>query len=93
MTLQFEPWGEDPVFDWDEGNQDEISNHRVRDFEVEECFRNAHIALPHAKSGSDARYSDRYKVRGTANSGRRLVVIVQYLGADWIRPITAWDDK
>ncbi len=92
MVLKFEPWGDDPVFDWDEENEEEIWGHRVRDFEVEECFKNPHTAVPHQKAKSQPeKYGDRYEVRGVTIGGRKLLIIVQYLGANWVRPITARD--
>ncbi|MBI1978414.1 MAG: BrnT family toxin [Candidatus Omnitrophica bacterium] len=90
MVLKFEPWGKDPVFDWDEGNLEEIWKHRVRDFEVEECFDNQHVTIPHKKVRSEPKkYGDRYEISGVTDGGRKLIVIVQYLGGNWIRPITA----
>ncbi len=94
MVLKFEPWGDDPVFDWDEGNEEEIWKHGIRDFEIEGCFENVRTVIPHRRARSQPkRYGDRYVVRGVTDGGRKLVIIVQHLGANWVRPITAWDDK
>ena len=94
MVLKFEPWGDDPVFDWDEENEAKIWEHGIRDFEVEECFENTHTVVPHEKSKSQPeKYGDRYEVRGVTDGGRKLLIIVQYPGANWVRPITAWDDR
>ena len=94
MTLKYEPWGNNPDFDWDHGNLEEIWNHRIRDFEVEQCFENEHDAIPHMKARSQpVKYGDRYVVRGMTHGGRRLTIVVQYLGDSWVRPVTAWDDK
>lgn len=94
MTLKYEPWGGEPDFDWDDRNQREIWKHRIRDFEIEECFDNTHVTMPHKKARSESRkYGDRYIVRGMTDGGRKLIIVVQYLGANWIRPVTAWDDR
>lgn len=94
MTLKYEPWGGEPDFDWDDRNQEEIWKHRIRDFEIEECFDNEHITMLHRKARSESKkYGDRYIVSGVTDGGRRLIIVVQYLGASWVRPITAWDDK
>jgi len=94
VSLREDPWGDDPTLDWDDDNLGEIWTHRVRDFEVEECFENEHVTIPHKKARSEpAKYGDRYVVRGVSDGGRKLIIIIQYLGANWVRPITAWDDS
>ena len=50
MVLTIVPWGDDPIFEWDEYNEVEIYRHRVTCFEVEECFENPYGAAPHNKS-------------------------------------------
>ena len=42
MGLNRVPWGENPTFEWDEANEQELWNHRVTCFEVEECFEHAY---------------------------------------------------
>ena len=86
MVLKFEPWGDDPEFDWDEDNESKFWNHGIRDFEVEECFENEHFAIPHKK------YKDRYIIRGVTDGGRKLVIIIQYIGLNLVRPITGWSE-
>lgn len=93
MTLKFVPWGDNPVLDWDEWNLNEIAKHQVHDFEVAQCFENPHTVSPHKKARSQPeRYSDRYMVRGITDGGRRLIIIVQHKGGEWIRPVTAFDE-
>ncbi len=93
MTLKFEPWGDDPEFDWDDYNTAKMWEHRIRDFEIEECFENAHFVRPHQKAKSHPeKYGDRYFVCGVTDGGRKLVIVVQYKGANIVRPITAWDE-
>ena len=94
MTLSVVPWGEDPIFDWDENNEVEIWKHSIRDFEVEECFENRYRAVPHNKAKSEPeKYGDRYRITGRTNGGRRLFIIIQYKGGNVIRPITAFDSS
>ena len=94
MVLKFKPWGDTPNIYWDEENEQKFWKHGIRDLEVEQCFERPHTGIPNKKAKSQPeRYKDRYVVRGATESGRKLVIIVQYLGDDWIRPITGWDDK
>jgi len=92
MTLKNPPWGDDPVFIWDEFNQDKIRKHCVRDFEVEQCFENPYDVVPHNKAKSKPeKYGDRYIVMGHSDAGRKLFIIVQHLQPNFVRPVTAWD--
>lgn len=92
MTLNVLPWGDDPIFEWDEYNEAEIWQHRVTCFEVEECFENPYWAAPHNKARSDpSKYGDRFRIRGQTNGGRNLYIIIQHKGGNLIRPITAFD--
>ena len=50
MVLDIVPWGNEPIFDWDEHNEAEVSKHGVTCFEVEECFENPYRAAPHNKA-------------------------------------------
>ena len=90
MVLKFEPWGDDPVLEWNDHNQEKIWNHRITGFEVEECFENQHEVVPHPKAKSEpAKYGDRFYVTGITNGGRKLLVVVQFKGGNLVRPITA----
>lgn len=94
MTLKFEPWGGEPDFEWDEHNEAKVWTHAIDPFEVEQCFdpENERFVMPHPKAKSEPeRYGDRYLVRGVTNGGRRLLIAVQYVGGNIIRPITAWE--
>ena len=92
MVLDIVPWGNGPIFDWDEHNEVEISKHGVTCFEVEECFENPYRAAPHNKARSEPRkYGDRYRIGGQTHGGRRLFVIIQHKGGNVVRPITAFN--
>ena len=93
MTLKFEPWGERPTFEWDEHNESKIWAHGIDVFEVEQCFdmENERFVTPHPKAKAEPeRYGDRYMVRGVTNGGRKLLIVVQHVGRNIVRPITAW---
>jgi uncharacterized DUF497 family protein len=88
------PWGNEPVFDWDIGNQNHIARHSISDFEVEECFDRRYTVQPHRDAAVDPKkFGNRYAVFGTTAGGRKLVVIIGYQGGCFIRTITAFDRK
>lgn len=92
MVMKFPPWGEEPIFEWDEANEDYIWAHRVTIFEVYECFDNGPLIAPHQKANSNpSKYGDRYIVLSSTNGGRKLMVIVQHKGSNLVRPITAME--
>ena len=92
MVLKYEPWGDDPVFEWDESNQEKIWGHGIRDFEVEQCFENEREVVPHSKAKSEPRkYGNRYEIRGITHGGRKLFMVVQCKGNNVVRPITAFE--
>lgn len=94
MTLKYEPWDEDPSFEWDEHNAAKIWAHGIEPFEVEQCFEleNERVVIPHVKAKSEPeKYGDRYIIRGVTNGGRRLLITIQHVRGNIVRPITAWD--
>lgn len=92
MTLRESPWGPSPSFIWDENNENEVSEHGITCFEVEECFENPYKVAPHNKRRSEPeKYGDRYRVLGHTHGGRELFIIVQHLGDVFVRPVTAFD--
>lgn len=91
MVLKFSPWGDDPNFEWDEFNEYEISQHQINCFEVEQCFENEHWIAPHNRVRSaPEKYGDRYLIKGITNGGKKLFIVVQYKGANVVRPITVF---
>ena len=92
MVLKFEPWGDEPILEWDEDTEEKFWHHNIRDFEIIECLRNKHETRPHSRAKSEPeRYGDRFEVRGITDGGRKLIIFLQYKGANVIRPITGWD--
>ena len=90
--LKFPPWGDDPIFEWDDFNASKIATkHHVQDFEIEQCFENEHEIVPHPKATSEPdKFGDRYYVRGVTSGGRKLLIVVQHMGENLVRPVTAW---
>lgn len=94
MVLKYEPWGNHPRFEWDEHNEAKILAHGIQPFEVEQCFdmENERFVIPHPKAKSQpGKYGDRYRVRGVTHGGRKLLITVQHIEGDLLRPITAWE--
>lgn len=92
MVLKNPPWGDEPVFEWDDRNISHIWEHEVYDFEVEECFDHPYLIWPHnlAKK-KPKKFSDRFVVKGETENKRQLTIIVKHVRDNIIRPITAWD--
>lgn len=83
-------------FEWDSGNLEEIEQHRVSDWECEECFFNEHEV--HRNKRKQRRYST-YRLIGRTDAGRKLSVIFFVQGRQrsgigrttaFVRVITAW---
>ena len=80
MTLKYEPWGDDPIFDWDEENEEKFWAHKITCIEVEDCLWNEHRTVPHPRAHADPeKYGDRFIIEGITNAGRKLLVIVNDL--------------
>ncbi len=86
-------------FDWDEHNLDELTNHGVEYWEAEECFYNPHRVFRNKHRAG--RNYETFKLEGTTNSGRSLLLIFFMKNktrarSKWgtvalIRVITGWD--
>jgi hypothetical protein len=70
-------------FQWDDVNEEHIARHGVTPAEVEELFV-ARILVTRGRMG-------RTLVLGRSAAGRYLSVIVEKLGAGWVRVVTARD--
>ena len=91
-SLQVIHWGDNPEFEWDDGNLEEIHRHHVTWVEIEECFENPYWSAPHNKAKSDPDiYGDRYRIRGQTHGGRKLFIIIQHLYQNLVRVVTAFD--
>ena len=75
------------VFDWDEGNEDELRDHAISSDEVEQVFANGPVFAPNKRH----RAGD-WKMLGRTDGGRSLTVVVHLDETRLaLRPITGWD--
>ena len=74
------------TLDWDEENREHISRHGVEEGEVEEIFRGRLYVRRVRK-----RRRTYYTVLGASETGRRLFVVVERLGPQRVRVVTARD--
>ncbi len=73
-------------FEWDEANEDELWDHQIRPWEVEEIFWNRPTWVP-----NEADKSGDYKMVGVTNGGRKLTIVVDTNAVTrQLRPITGW---
>ena len=84
------PWGNDPVIDWDDENEGHLTKHGVSAQEVEEIvFLGEYDWWKHPKWIKGGKYTGRYLLRGWTLGGRKLMIVVDRLAEDEIRPVTA----
>jgi hypothetical protein len=85
------PWSSSPLIVWDEFNLDHIARHGVTPWEVEEVLTvSGYEARPHKKRNKMAKYRNRYLVTGQTIGGRNLLVVVDLIDRDHVRPATAF---
>lgn len=70
-------------FQWDDANEEHIARHGVTPAEAEELFF-GRFELRRSRLG-------RYLVLGRSAAGRHLAVVIDKLGAGWVRVVTARD--
>ncbi len=76
-------------FDWDEDNQDELWDHNIRPWEVEQVFQNRPVWARNKKG----RRGD-YLMVGKTDGGRKLTIPVKPNAATKkLRPITGWESS
>lgn len=76
-------------FEWDEDNEDELWDHKIRPWEVEQVFWNHPVWAPNKKGRSGD-----YMMVGKMNGGRRLTIPVKPNAATRrLRPITGWESS
>jgi uncharacterized DUF497 family protein len=79
------PGGE--AWEWDEGNETELSRHRISSGEVYEVWDNGPVWVPNIRH----RAGD-WKMLGQTNGGRRLTIVIRfYSDRSVLRPITGWE--
>jgi uncharacterized DUF497 family protein len=88
------PWGNEPIVEWDEENEDHVSRHGVAPWEVEEMIvQGEYECIRHPKWRRGGRYAKRYLLRGRTLGGRPLLVVVDRIGPERLRPVTVWEDR
>ncbi len=74
-------------WEWDDGNERELSRHHIRVEEVYEVWQNAPRFAPNIRH----RAGD-WKMMGLTNGGRKLTIVLGYHAHGRVlRPITGWD--
>lgn len=85
------PWSPVPSLDWDESNLGHIARHAVAQWEIEELLMaGGYEVRPHKKRRKGKKYLNRYVVTGQTLGGRNLVVFLDVISHDFLRPITAF---
>lgn len=94
MTLKHPPWGDLPDFEWADHIIEKVwRKHGVRPEEIKQVFQNPHHWIaPHQKARSEPeKYGTYYEIVGFTDGGRKLRIIVDYIGDDWVFPVTAFE--
>jgi hypothetical protein len=74
-------------WEWDEGNERELAQHRIMPTEVYQVFENGPTWAPNVR-----RHAGDWKMMGRTRGGRRLTIVVRfYEDRAVLRPITGWD--
>jgi hypothetical protein len=88
------PWGDDPFVEWDEANEEHVSRHGVAPWEVEELIAQGDFqCVRHPRWRKGEKYAGRFLLRGRTLGGRPLLVVVDRVGPERLRPVTAWEDR
>jgi hypothetical protein len=74
-------------WEWDEGNERELAQHRILPTEVYQVYENGPKWAPNVRQ-----HAGDWKMMGTTRGGRRLTIVVRfYEDRSLLRPITGWD--
>jgi IS5 family transposase len=74
-------------WEWDEGNEGELAQHRIMPTEVYQVYENGPKWAPNVR-----RHAGDWKMMGRTKGGRRLTIVVRFYGDRAVlRPITGWD--
>jgi uncharacterized DUF497 family protein len=88
------PWGTDSAVGWDEENEEHVSRHGVSPWEVEEMITQGDFeCIRHPKWRKGGKYARRFLLRGRTLGGRPLLVVVERVGSERLRPVAAWEDR
>ena len=88
------PWGDDPLVDWDEENEEHVSRHGIASWEVQEMITQGECeCVHHPRWRKGGKHANRFLLRGRTLGGRPLLVVVDRIGLERLRPVTAWEDR
>jgi hypothetical protein len=74
------------AWEWDEGNEAELSGHNITPGEVYEIWENGPVWAPTIR-----RHAGDWKMIGRTNGGRPLTIVIRfYPDRGTLRPITGW---
>ncbi len=74
------------VWEWDAGNEAEVSRHGISMSEVQEVWDNGPVWVPNIRH-----HAGDWKMLGRTNGGRRLTIVIRfYADRSVLRPITGW---
>ena len=74
-------------WEWDEGNEEELTGHHITPQEVYEVWANGPIWVPNTRH----RAGD-WKMLGRTDGERRLAIVIRYyMDRSMLRAITGWD--
>ena len=92
--IRIVPGGSDPIVDWDEENEQHVSRHGVHSWEVAEMIaQGEYECIRHPKWRQGGKFGRRFLLRGRTLGGRPLLVVVDRVGPERLRPVTAWEDR
>ena len=86
------PWDEDVEIEWDDENVAHFADHGTEPWAVDEMVdQGEYEVIRHPKWRKSRKHRHRYLVTGRTLGGRGLLVIVDKIGLNRIRPVTGWD--
>lgn len=86
------PWGDLPTVDWDKENEEHATRHGVESWEIDEVIYEGDFeCVRHPRWRKSNKYEKRFLLKGRTIGGRRILIVVEQLGPETIRPITAWE--
>ena len=94
VPIAIVPWGSEPIVEWDEDNEAHIARHGVASWEVEEMIsQGEYECFRHPKWRNNRKYANRFLLHGRTLGGRPLLVVIERVGQERLRPVTAWEDR
>ena len=92
--ISINPWGRAPLIEWDEENEEHVARHGVASWEIDEMILQGEFeCIRHPKRRKGGKYASRFLLRGSTLGGRPLLIVIDRVGPDRLRPVTAWEDR